>query len=120
MFYKLDKSLIDINKLLATNGKMIFLEPNILNPYCVLIFRYSFFRKLAKLEPDEMAFSKKLITEKLEAAGYNNIHIEHKDFLLPGTPSFLIKPVIAMGNVIEKIPLLNRLSQSIYITANKI
>jgi 2-polyprenyl-3-methyl-5-hydroxy-6-metoxy-1,4-benzoquinol methylase len=119
MFYKLDKSLVDINKLLATDGKMIFLEPNILNPYCFLIFRYPFFRKLAKLEPDEMAFSKKLITEKLEAAGYNNINIEHKDFLLPGTPSVLIKPVIAIGNIVEKIPLLNRLSQSIYISASK-
>ena len=119
MFYKLDGALVDINKLLATDGKMIFLEPNILNPYCALIFQVPFFRKLVKLEPDEMAFSKRLITKKLEAAGYNNINIEHKDFLLPGTPSFLIKPVIAIGSVVEKIPLLNKLSQSIYISASK-
>lgn len=119
MFYKLDGALVDINKLLATDGKMIFLEPNILNPYCFLIFKSSFFRKLAKLEPDEMVFNKKLIIKKLETTGYKNIKIKHKDFLLPGTPSFLIKPVIAIGNVVEKIPLLNRLSQSIYISASK-
>lgn len=119
MFYKLDKSLVDINRLLATDGKMIFLEPNILNPYCFLIFKSSFFRKLVKLEPDEMAFNKKLIANKLEVAGYNNIKNEHKDFLLPGTPSFLIAPIIAIGNIIEKVPLLNKLSQSIYISADK-
>jgi len=120
LFYKLDESLININKLLNINGKMIFLEPNILNPYCFLIFKFSFFRKLVKLEPDEMAFSKKLITKKLKAARYGNIKIEHRDFLIPGTPSHLIKPVIIIGRLIEKIPLLNKLSQSIYVTASKI
>lgn len=120
LFYKLDESLTSINHLLKTNGKMIFLEPNILNPYCFLIFKFPFFRKLAKLEPGEMAFTKKLSQKKLEDAKYNNIKIKHKDFLIPGTPTFLIKPVIIIGNLIEKIPLLNKLSQSIYVTASKI
>ncbi len=119
LFYKLDNSLVSINELLNTNGKMIFLEPNILNPYCFLIFNFSFFRKLVKLEPDEMAFTKKLITKKLKVAKYNNIKIEHKDFLIPGTPSILINPVTRAGGLIEKIPLLNKLSQSIYVTASK-
>jgi 2-polyprenyl-3-methyl-5-hydroxy-6-metoxy-1,4-benzoquinol methylase len=120
LFYSLDESLACINSLLKDGGKMIFLEPNILNPYCFLIFNFPIFRKLAKLEPGEMAFNKKLINKKLEANGYNNIKIEHRDFLIPGTPSFLIKPVIIVGKIIEKIPLLNKLSQSIYITASKI
>ena len=120
LFYKLDESLININELLSVGGKMIFLEPNILNPYCFLIFKFPVFRKLVKLEPDEMAFTKKLITEKLKNTKYNSIKIEHKDFLIPGTPSFLIKPVITTGKLIEKIPLLNKLSQSIYVTASKI
>ena len=120
LFYKLDESLNNINHLLNTTGKMIFMEPNILNPYCFVIFKFPFFRKLAKLEPGEMAFSKKLIIKKLEATGYNNIKIEHKDFLVPSTPSFLIRPVIIVGKLIEKIPLLNKLSQSIYVAASKI
>lgn len=119
LFYNLDQSLSSINHLLKPDGKMVFLEPNILNPYCFLIFTFPFFRKLANLEPDEMAFTKQLITTKLKATGYNNIKIEHKDFLIPGTPSFLIKPVIIIGAFIEKIPFLNKWSQSIYVTANK-
>lgn len=120
LFNKLDESLTSINKLLINDGKLIFLEPNIFNPYCFLIFKFSFFRKLVKLEPDEMPFTKKYITKKLKASGYNNIKIEYRDFLIPGTPSSLIKPVITVGKIIEKIPLLNKLSQSIYITASKI
>jgi SAM-dependent methyltransferase len=120
LFYNLDKSLNNINNLLNTNGKIIFLEPNILNPYCFVIFKFPFFRKLAKLEPGEMAFTKNYIKEKLIATKYNPIRIEYKDFLIPGTPSFLISPVIMIGKIIEKIPILNKLSQSIYVTASKI
>ena len=119
LFYGLDESLANINKLLAVGGKMIFLEPNILNPYCALIFQVPFLRKLVKLEPEEMAFSKKHITKKLQATKYNKIKIEHKDFLIPGTPEILINPVITVGEIVEKIPMLNKLSQSIYISASK-
>lgn len=120
LYYHLDDALKNINSLLNDNGKLIFLEPNILNPYCFLIFKFPFLRKMANLEPDEMAFTKKFITRKLIKSGYEDIKIEYKDFLIPGTPTSLIKPLIALGNIVEKIPLINKLSQSIYITATKI
>ena len=96
---------------------MIFLEPNIYNPYCYLIFTYPYFRKKASLEPTEMAFSKKFIIKKLNTAGYKNIKVEYKDFLLPGIPKFLIKPSIIIGSVAEKVPLIKMVSQSIFISA---
>jgi 2-polyprenyl-3-methyl-5-hydroxy-6-metoxy-1,4-benzoquinol methylase len=120
LYYKLDESLININKLLNIGGKMIFLEPNILNPYCFLIFKFPFFRKLSKLEPDEMAFTKNDISEKLQKSGYNDIKVEYRDFLIPGTPSILIKAVIIAGRIIESIPFISKLSQSIYVTARKV
>lgn len=120
LYDELDSDLVNINNLLKTDGKMIFLEPNILNPYCFVIFNFAFFRKLANLEPTEMAFNKKFITKKLLSSGYANIKVEYKDFLIPGTPSFLIKPIITIGKLIEKTPLLRKLSQSIYVTASKI
>ena len=120
LYHELDNDLVSINNLLKKEGKMIFLEPNILNPYCFVIFNFPFFRKLANLEPVEMAFTKKFITKKLINSGYKNIKVEYKDFLIPGTPSFLIKPIIIIGKLIEKTPLLRKLSQSIYVTASKI
>ena len=80
--------------LLKDKGKIIFLEPNLFNPYIYLIFSYESLRKKAHLEPDEMAFSKPFIVEKLKKAGFSNIQVEYRDFLLPGIPESLVKPSI--------------------------
>lgn len=117
LYYGLDEALLQFKKLLLPGGKIIFMEPNIYNPYCAAIFKIGFLRKKAKLEPDEMAFSKSYITKKLMQLGYKNIKVTYKDFLLPGIPMFMVKPVIAIGNVVEKIPVANMLSQSIFIEA---
>ncbi len=120
LYYDLDKALINLKILLKENGKIIFLEPNLLNPYCYLIFNTTpFFRNLAKLEPTEKAFTKHFITKKLKNSGFSKIEIEYKDFLLPIIPFFLVKPVIWLGNILEKIPVFKHVSQSIYICAQK-
>lgn len=119
LYHNLDEAFTNMLSLLKDGGKIIFLEPNIYNPYVYLIFSYLFFREKASLEPDEMAFSKSYITEKLLKAKYKNIKVEYKDFLLPGIPDIAIKPSILVGNVLEKIPLINKVSQSIFIQATK-
>lgn len=119
LYYNLDEALFKIHSLLKEGGKIIFLEPNFYNPYCLLIFKVKLFRKLARLEPDEMTFTKKAITRKLCKTFFSDISVEYRDFLVPGTPEFLIKPVILIGDMIEKIPILNMMAQSIYISAKK-
>ncbi len=119
LYHNLDDALLNMMTLLNDNGKLIFLEPNYHNPYVYLIFTHPRLRKLANLEPDEMAFSKSFINKKLHKVGYKNIHVDYKDFLLPGIPEFLIKPSIAAGNILEKIPLAKNMSQSIFIRATK-
>ena len=119
LYYRLQDSLKNIHRLLKDGGKMVFLEPNLVNPYCFLIFRFPYFRRLAKLEPSEMAFTKGYISRELEMAGYRDIEVEYRDFLLPNTPDFLIRPVILLGAAAEKTPLLRNMSQSIYISASK-
>lgn len=61
LYYELDNALIKIKELLKPGGKMIFMEPNIVNPYCALIFKNPYFREKAKLEPDEMADRKSVV-----------------------------------------------------------
>jgi 2-polyprenyl-3-methyl-5-hydroxy-6-metoxy-1,4-benzoquinol methylase len=119
LYYNLDESLKNINSLLADNGKIIFLEPNFFNPYCLLIFHVGFFRKLAKLEPVEMTFTSGFMKEKLEVAGFSPVLTEYRDFLVPGTPESLMPLVVAAGAVMEKIPLLKLFSQSLFISADK-
>ena len=119
LYPNLDTAFDNMKKLLTEGGKIIFFEPNYLNPYIFFIFSFPWLRKLAKLEPDEMAFTKGFVVEKLTQRGYGNVTVDYKDFLLPGIPEFLIAPSIAAGDVLEHIPLLRRLSQSIFIRANK-
>ena len=51
LYYKIDDTLKAMQKMLQKNGKIIFLEPNIYNPYCMLIFKILFLRKAARLDP---------------------------------------------------------------------
>jgi hypothetical protein len=66
-----------------------------------------------------MAFTRGYVMNLLEAAGYTDIDVEYKDFLLPGIPDFLIAPSIAVGAVLERIPIVRMTSQSIFITATR-
>jgi len=95
------------------------LEPNLYNPYIYFIFSFPKLRALTHLEPDEMAFSKSFITTVLTRAGFKSVRVEYKDFLLPGIPDFLITPSIVVGALLEKIPLINKVAQSIFIKARK-
>ena len=119
LYYNLNAALTTLKDLLKNNGKIIFMEPNIYNPYIASIFKIKLLRKIANLEPDEMAFSKSFIIQALEKVGFKNCKVDYKDFLLPGIPSFLIKPSIAIGDVAEKTPLVKNISQSIFIIASK-
>jgi ubiquinone/menaquinone biosynthesis C-methylase UbiE len=119
LYHHLDNALSNIFRILKNNGKMIFIEPNIYNPFVHFMFTYSSGRKMAHLDPDEMAFSRPFIIKKLIKAKYQDVKVEYKDFLLPGIPDFLIKPSIAVGDVLEKIPVVKNVSQSIFISAVK-
>jgi ubiquinone/menaquinone biosynthesis C-methylase UbiE len=119
-YYHLEEALQNIRNLLNSGGKMIFFEPNLLNPYCYLIFNTTQgMRRLAKLEPDEKAFTKKFISARLGKLGFKNINITYRDFLLPNTPTCLIKPLCFVGDIVEKIPIAKLLSQSLFISAEK-
>lgn len=117
LYTELDNSLVALRNFLKENGKLLFIEPNIYNPYCFIIFRtFPIFRKIANLEPDEMAFTGTYIRGMLKKHAISEIKIEYKDFLLPNTPEFLVNLAISLGAVLERIPILKYLSQSIFIS----
>jgi 2-polyprenyl-3-methyl-5-hydroxy-6-metoxy-1,4-benzoquinol methylase len=119
LYYNLDSSLEAMRRLLSDEGRLVFLEPNLHNPYVYLIFTKARLRKLAKLEPDEMAFTRKFALTRLRAAGFRDITVEYRDFLLPGVPDWLIGPLVRIGAVAEQTPGLKHLAQSIFISASR-
>jgi SAM-dependent methyltransferase len=117
LYYNLPASLRSMRDLLTPNGRVIFLEPNLHNPYVYLIFRHANLRQRARLEPDEMAFSRRHAIATLRVAGFCDIAVEYRDFLVPGVPDWLIKPIVSAGSVAERTPALRHLAQSLFISA---
>ena len=119
MYYHLDDVLQHIRKLLVPGGRIAFMEPNLYNPYIAAIFQIGILRTWAKLEPSEMAFSRSAIATALRRAGFVHVHVEYRDFLVPGTPAALIRPVQAIGAVLEHVPGIQMIAQSLLISAQK-
>lgn len=115
LYYDLDFYLEKLKLLLNPNGKVVFWEPNIYNPYVFTIFHIKYLRRLAKLDPDEMVFSSTFIQKKLMDLGFTKTKIQFLDFLLPNTPNYLIQPTIKVGSFLESSSLTNWASQSIFI-----
>lgn len=106
-----------LHRVTNAGGRLAFIEPNFLNPYCAFIFGTKVGRRWAKLEPDEMAFTPGALREALPAAGWQDVCVQTRDFLVPGLPSLLIKPIQALEPALEATPLTRWLAQSHFITA---
>jgi len=119
LYHHLDTFLPVLDRWLKPNGRLIFWEPNLWNPYVYLIFSVPFLRRAANLEPDEMAFTPNFIRQKLAAAGFHETRVVTRDFLLPNTPDILIQPVIKIGNWLDRIPVVNRLAQSVFFVSGR-
>ena len=106
-----------LKKLLAPRGRLIFWEPNLVNPYVFLIFKFAALRRLARLEPGEMAFTRGEIEGIFLRAGFSDVRVSCRDFLVPNTPRPFIKPVILAGGMLERIPGLSHMAQSVFVSA---
>jgi SAM-dependent methyltransferase len=120
LYEDLPAALHSMRTLLTSGGRIIFLEPNLHNPYVYLIFSRPKLRTLARLEPDEMAFSRKFAMRHLREAGFGDIEVEYRDFLVPGVPDWMIGPLVNGGQVAERTPGLKHLAQSLFISATSL
>jgi hypothetical protein len=64
-----------------------------------------------------MAFTPQGLRRALAGAGWRDIRIEMRDFLLPGLSKALIRPSLAIEPLLEATPLTRWLAQSHFVTA---
>jgi SAM-dependent methyltransferase len=114
---RLPEVLQSLRSMTNPGGGLAFIEPNFLNPYCAVIFGTRIGRRFAKLEPDEMAFTPGELRRALPEAGWKDTSVEMRDFLVPGLPEFVAKPVLAVEPFLEATVLTRWLAQSHFITA---
>ncbi|MBR0655824.1 class I SAM-dependent methyltransferase [Plastoroseomonas arctica] len=114
---QLDTVLRALHGVSEAGGGLAFIEPNFANPYCAFIFGTRVGRRWAHLEPDEMAFTRGELLRVLPQAGWHEVAVQTRDFLLPGLPSALTRPVLAVEPLLQATALTRWLAQSHFITA---
>jgi len=114
---RLNDVLNALHSLSNPDGGLAFIEPNLLNPYCAFIFGTHVGRRFAKLEADEMAFTPSQLHRALPQAGWHDVAVATRDFLLPGLPEGLVRPILAMEPALEATLLTRWLAQSHFISA---
>ena len=115
----IEKSLQELFRVLGKGGRIVFAEPNMLNPQIFLQKNIPFLKMQMNEVPDETAFVRWTLKKIMVRVGFVNISILPYDFLHPATPSFLITPVKWLGRVIEKTPILKEIAGSLIIYGEK-
>jgi 2-polyprenyl-3-methyl-5-hydroxy-6-metoxy-1,4-benzoquinol methylase len=115
----MDIALKEVWRVLKPGGKMVFAEPNMLNPQILVQKNVPFIKKWLGDSPDETAIIRWKLTSQLKKLGFKNCNIFPYDFLHPYTPSPLIGLVKGIGAIVEKTPLLREIAGSVIIYAEK-
>jgi len=58
---------------------------------------------MARLEPGEW-LPRCALRKMVDAAGWRDVNVETRDFLLPGVPQAFVKPTIAIEPALEALP----------------
>ncbi len=114
---ELPRVLATLHRLTNPGGGLAFIEPNFLNPYCAFAFGTRVGRRFARLEPDEMAFTPGELRQALTGAGWQDVVVKMRDFLVPGLPLPLVGPTLALEPLLESSALTSWLAQSHFMTA---
>jgi SAM-dependent methyltransferase len=113
------KSSNEIYRVLKPSGRMIFAEPNMLNPQIFIQKNVPFIKRLIGDSPDETAVVRWRLKKLLKQTGFKNIEIFPYDFLHSAIPGFCISIASTVGKAVEKIPLLKEIAGSVIIYAEK-
>jgi SAM-dependent methyltransferase len=112
-------ALREVCRVLKPGGWCVFSEPNMLNPQIALQKNVGFIKRRVGDSPDETAFFKWEMERLLREAGFVDIAVRNFDFLHPFTPPSLLGAVSALGEFLEKVPLVRAISGSLILCARK-
>jgi SAM-dependent methyltransferase len=108
----------EVHRVLRPGGRIVFTEPNLLNPQIAFMFLVGP-RSFFGLSPDEMAFSRAFAERTLVSLGYVDVAVRPFDFLHPAVPSRWVSAVARLGEILEAVPILRGIAGSLLIRGRK-
>jgi SAM-dependent methyltransferase len=114
-----DRALRKTLALLKPRGRVVFAEPNMLNPQIFLERHLSSLAMFDYVSADETAFVRWPLARMLRRIGFEDITVRPFDWLHPQTPSAAIRTVERMGRAAERVPGLREFSGSLLIAATR-
>lgn len=106
-------------RILKPGGRLMFTEPNMMNPQVALVKTVPFIKRRAGDSPDETAFFRWRLAAELRRAGFVDVLVEPFDFLHPRTPERFLSLTERLAGGMEKIPLIREFSGSLVIQCRK-
>lgn len=106
-------------RLLKTGGRIVFAEPNMMNPQIWLQKNVGWLRRWAGESPDETAFYRGPLAAQLCHYGFEAVHIVPHEFLHPATPPVMIPLVKRMTDILERVPGIREIAGSLLISGRK-
>ncbi|MDI6792160.1 MAG: class I SAM-dependent methyltransferase [bacterium] len=116
----LEKAFLEIKRVLKPEGRVAFAEPNMMNPQIMIQKNIKPIKRWLGDSPDETAFFRWSLKNRLQECGFGQILIEPFDFLHPFTPAPLIPIVDKVGQMAERLPILREIAGSLLIQAKLI